>query len=134
MSIKIMSKKNKELSEEIKPIRVKNLLQYKFTEEEINGLAKQLAFQNKEIEQLKSDKKATVSDFDSKIKVSEAMIMSLSGNITNGCEYRKIDCEVFMNDPSTGKKRIVRSDTGEEWTEKMTAEELQQRMFEDEEI
>lgn len=62
------------------------------------------------------------------------MIMSLSGNITNGYEYRKIDCEVFMNDPSAGKKRIVRSDTGEEWTEKMTAEELQERMFEEEEI
>lgn len=129
-----MSNKKTEQREETKPIRVKNVLQYKFTEEEINGLAKQLAYQNKEIEQLKADKKATVSDFDNKIKVSEAMIMSLSGNITNGYEYRKIDCEIFMNNPVNGKKRIVRSDTGEEWTEKMTAEELQERMFEEEEI
>lgn len=122
-----MSKKNE--TEEINPIKVKHLLQYKFSDEEINSLAKQLAFQNKEAEQLKSDKKATVANFDSKIKVSEAMIMSLSGNIANGSEYRKIECDVFLNKPNTGIKSIVRNDTGESWTERMSEEELQERIF-----
>ena len=52
-----------------KPRLQKRSLRHEFTSEEIIELARQLATNTKEIEQLKADKKATVSDFDNKIKV-----------------------------------------------------------------
>ncbi len=72
-----MANKNK-----MNPLKKKILLQYKFTDDEINGLAKQLAYENNSLDQSKSQKKAVVSEFDNKIKVSESAIMSLSGKIS----------------------------------------------------
>lgn len=119
---------------EVKPRRIKSLLQYKFTDEEINNLAKQLAYENNSLEQFKSEKKAVVSEFDNKIKVCETSIMSLSGKIGNGSEYRNVDCLIYLNQPTVGKKRMVRTDTGEESIESMNSEEMQEKIFDEEEI
>ncbi len=122
--------KKKEL--ENKPIKTKKLLLYKFTEDEIKDLGKQLAMRTKELEQLKLDKKAVVSEFDNKIKNSEAGISLSSGQISAGSEYRQIECEVILNEPKNGKKTITRLDTAESWEEMMTLEEMQERIFKEE--
>jgi len=126
-----MSKEEKETPEVVKPILQKIFLEHKFTDEEINQLAKQLAYENNNLDQSKSKKKSVVSEFDNKIKVSETQIMLLSRNISQGSEFRDIVCEVYMNVPKNGIKRIIRPDTEESWTEAMSDKERQERLFDE---
>jgi phage shock protein A len=126
-----MPKEEKETPEEVKPILQKIFLEHHFTDEEINQLAKQLAYENNNLEQCKSKKESVVSEFDNKIKVSETQIMSLSRNISSGSEYRDIVCEVRMNVPKVGIKTITRPDTGDYWEEAMSDKERQERLFDE---
>jgi hypothetical protein len=98
-----------------------------FTEEEISEKSKRLAQNCKERSEYEEAKKATVSDFKSKIDGLSAHISLLSNHINNGYEYRDVECEVRMNVPAVGSKTIIRKDTGEIVTiEAMRPEEMQE--------
>jgi hypothetical protein len=105
---------------------IKRELKCTFTEKEIQEKAKALAYNCNLRDQAEEEKKSVTSDFKAKIDSYTATISSLSNNINNGWEYRSIDCEVQMDTPKEGVKRIVRKDTGEVVEElAMTPEEMQ---------
>ncbi len=111
-------------------MNVKEYLQYNFTEDEIKEMSNELAYKTKELEQLENAKKSLVAEFNSKIQSSKTTISNLANNISNGFDYREIECTVFYNEPQSGLKQIVRNDDGTiVRTENMTEDEMQEEMF-----
>jgi hypothetical protein len=88
-------------------------LKYQFTENELKEIARKLAYENKNFDELEEGKKAVTSEFKSKTDASRASISKLSNYINNGYEMRVIDCKVEFNDPENGQKTVYRKDTGE---------------------
>jgi hypothetical protein len=107
----------------------KRSLRYTFTDEEKLSMAKESAEINKSIALLEDDKKSAMSSFKSQIDEKEARRMRLSNCISDGTEFRDIDCEIKYNSPSDGVKQVVRKDTGEVVeAEPMTQQELQEEL------
>lgn len=108
---------------------IKQNLKVDFSHDEIHEFGNQLANITNEVKELTNAKKSAMSDFKAKIDGKTADAESLSTKIANGYEYRNVECEVRFNKPNTGRKQIVRKDTGEMVSEEsMTAEELQLEM------
>lgn len=104
----------------------REFLKYVFTEQEIHEQGLELARVNQQVETLREEKKAVVSNYKAKIDRAETDMNVLSSNINNGYEYRNIECQVHLNTPNTGLKTVLRTDTGEiVRKEAMTPEELQ---------
>ena len=104
-------------------------MRYQFTDEELSQINKDLAKENKNLESLENDKKAIVSEFGSKINYSKAIISRLSNNISNGYDYRDIECEIRLHFPEVGRKAIIRLDTGEiVRIDEMSKKEMQEEM------
>ena len=107
-------------------MKIKRMLNCKFTTEELKEIGIQLALENQKRERLEDDKKQSMSQFKSDIDAADAEIRRLSQKLARGSEDRQIECEVFYNTPEEGKKTIIRNDTHEEISvDKMTEDELQ---------
>lgn len=105
---------------------VKELLKVEFTDSEKQEFGGQLARITTEIKELKNAKKSVVSEFKSKIDNKEAECESISTKISNGYEYKNVECELHLNTPNGGVKQIIRKDTREVVKEvPMTVDELQ---------
>lgn len=113
-------------------IKIKKHLEVKLTDEELKLISKNLAYENSQLEEIEDKKKSVNADFTNQITNSKASISILSRKINNGYEYRDIDCEILFHTPNTGKKTIIRKDTGEaiEIID-MTQEEMQEPIFTD---
>jgi cell shape-determining protein MreC len=99
------------------------------TQEEFNEKAKQLAEKVNDLEQLEKDKKRVTADFGAKIQTAQGTIAVLSNVIQTRYEFRNVVVEIHYNDPKNGKKRAVRTDTGQTLgVEDMTPSELQEEL------
>lgn len=89
----------------------KRTLRYDFTAVETHELSLQLANKDKEVKALMQEKKSVTSQFTAKINEAEASRGKLSNQVSDGFEYREIECEVNFNQPTQGKKTIIRKDS-----------------------
>lgn len=89
-------------------------LRYSFTNKEINEAAKDLARATQQRTSLEQRKKEVDSALKADIEAQNSIVARLSSYITQGYEYRDIDCCVELDVPEPGKKTVFRSDTGEE--------------------
>lgn len=85
-------------------------LRYDFTAKEIHELSLQLAKKNKEVQQLEDEKKTVTSQLQARINSAKADVNVLSNQVSDGWEYRDIECEVIYHKPTQGKKTIIRRD------------------------
>lgn len=92
------------------PTTEKRSLRYDFTAVEIHDLSLALAGKTKEVTQLTEEKKSVVSQWTAKVNEAKATCNSLSFKVSDGFEYRDIECEVILNQPSQGKKTVIRKD------------------------
>jgi hypothetical protein len=89
----------------------KRTLRYDFTAVEVHDLSMDLASKTKEIVTLKKQKTSATSQYTAKINEAEATCNSLSNKVADGFEHREIECEVILNQPTNGKKTIIRKDS-----------------------
>lgn len=92
---------------------IKETLECKLTDEELQARGKQLAHASSKINQLKDAGKTIQADFKAKVAAEEATMGVLSTEISRGTTYREVDCIVHYNNPKHGEKTIFRSDTSE---------------------
>lgn len=93
------------------PHTEKRTLRYDFTAVETHELSVQLANETKKVVSLTEEKKSVVSQWTAKINESKAACNSLSFKVADGYEHREIECEVILNQPTNGKKTIIRKDS-----------------------
>lgn len=98
-------------------------LRYDFNASEIHDLSMNLAKTVQDLAQVEADKKATNAGFKGQIDEHKSNISDLSSKISNGYEFRDVECEVIYHKPENGKKTIIRSDNGKAIIEKMTHED-----------
>ena len=103
-------------------------LKYVFTDDEIKAMSYELARENRELRALNERKKEIMASMASEIKAKEGTVDRISERISNGHEYKYVDCEVIMDDPEPGTKSVTRSDTGEITYEPMKDYELQRKL------
>jgi hypothetical protein len=102
------------------------LLECKLTNEELLSYGQLLSVKNKEVVSLEAQKKATMSEYAAKINLAKAEIDNLSGKVSTGREYRRVEVRVEFNVPRKEKKTIYHEDTGEMVREEnMTGDECQ---------
>lgn len=95
-------------------------LKHTFTESELLSLSEDLAVKNQDLMSTENEKKSVVSQYGSRINEPKEGIGALSNKVANKFEYREVDCEVEYHKPEEGSKTLIRSDTGESFTEKMS--------------
>lgn len=96
------------------------------TTEEYVEKGKEMSRTQNEMTNLVARLKEVSTDFKAKIAQKEATINSLSITISNGYEYREVDCFYHFR-PADGKKDIIRTDTGESiGMENMTKSDYQE--------
>jgi hypothetical protein len=123
--------KEAEAAAEKAPITKKSTrnLPYRFTDEELLGIGKELAERTEQLTALESDKKRVVSDFAAKIAGKESDISVLTNKIRSGYEYRELPVTEVMHTPKPGLKQIIRDDDGKvAGEERMTNSELQEEL------
>lgn len=62
--------------------------------------------------EFKNEKRSIRYDF-------TAQCNKLSNQVSDGFEYRDVDCDIEYHKPSQGRKKITRKDSGISWDEKM---------------
>lgn len=100
------------MTEEIIPKAEKRSLRYDFTASEIHDLSLQLAGKTKEYQSLTEEKKTVTSQYSARLNEIKATCNKLSNQVSDGFEYRDIECEIQYHKPQQGKKTIIRKDTG----------------------
>jgi DUF1365 family protein len=108
-------------------------LPVKLTQTEMLDKAKELSRANQDIVSLESSMKSMASEFKSKIQGKEAEIDILSQAISNGYEYRPVEC-YWDYDWKGGKKHLVRTDTGESVRVEDISQSERQGRLEDAEV
>lgn len=88
-------------------------LKCSLTEDEVKEYSQKLARETQNIDLLEDQKKQVTSDLKAQLDAANASCRRLSQLITNGYEYRNVECDTFMDDPEPGKKTTYRKDTGE---------------------
>lgn len=97
----------------------------KLTEEEYQSKSKELSRLIREKAALADAKAAETRHYNEEISKTELQIQDLLPLIESGEEERQVECHIEFNIPKKGMKKIVRMDTGDSWTEEMTADECQ---------
>lgn len=90
---------------------VKRSVRYDFTASEIHDLSMDLANKTKELAAITDEKKSATSQFTARINEVKASTNKLSNLVTDGFEFRDVDCEVQYHKPEQGKKTFIRLDT-----------------------
>lgn len=113
--------------EKIKTRKTSEYLRYDFTEQEFVEHARQLGRMNQELSRTEERKKTVTAELAADVKRHQDEVQSQSRLVSNGYEYRDVECEVRFHDPEKGKKTIVRLDSGEVVRAAfMTGEEMQE--------
>lgn len=86
-------------------------VRYDFTASEIHDLSMDLANKTKELSAISEEKKSATSQFTARINEAKAATNKLSNLVTDGFEYRDVECEVQYHKPEQGKKTFIRLDT-----------------------
>ena len=101
----------------------KRSLRYDFTASETHDLAIQLAQETRKVQALEEEKKSITSQYAAKINEAKALSNRPSNQISDGWEFREIDCDVQYHVPEKGKKTYTRKDNGVSFVEKMESYE-----------
>ena len=100
--------------------------------DEVNDRAQQLSSTIKQADEIEAEKKTSAKHYKDQLDALGGQIRKLSFVIRERAESRPVVCGVMYHSPSSGTKRIVRSDTGEiVRDEAMTHFEMQNNLFED---
>jgi hypothetical protein len=89
-------------------------VEYRFSDDELLALGKQLARTNQEVYNLRAEQKATVASLSASIKETEKRAADLTMKIERKSEMREVEIVAVMDRPRQGLKTIVRADNGEE--------------------
>lgn len=89
-------------------------IEYRFSDEELLALGKQLAHANQTIYDFRSEKEAAVASLNSSIKTAEKEAADLTTKIERKSELREVEVVAVMDKPRVGLKTIVRADNGKE--------------------
>jgi hypothetical protein len=89
----------------------KRTLRYDFTAVEIHDLSLQLAGKTKDVASLVKKKKSVTSQCTAEINAAESACAVLSNQVADGYEHRDVECEVIFNQPTNGKKTVIRKDS-----------------------
>lgn len=92
---------------------VSEYLKYDFSEDETSANAKKLARTNRALAEHGLKKKQLATDLKQQEEGLNSEIAELSRFVTDGYDFRMIECRVHYNMPRPGNKTIVRTDTGE---------------------
>ncbi len=84
-----------------------------FTDAEVADFARGLAQANRKRSSIEQQKKEVDTQLKAEIEAENTNIKRLSDHISNGHEYRNVECRVDLDVPEDGKKSIIRLDTGE---------------------
>lgn len=84
-----------------------------FTDAEVADFARGLAQANRKRSSIEQQKKEVDTQLKAEIEAENTNIKRLSDHISNGHEYRNVECRVDLDTPEDGKRSIVRLDTGE---------------------
>lgn len=98
-------------------------LRYDFTASEVHDLSVEMANKYKSLGELAEQKKKADADFNAKANVIRTELRTLSAQVSDGFEYREIECEVEYHKPSQGQMSLTRKDTGELITQQMTEDD-----------
>lgn len=110
----------------VREATMKRNLRCTFTRDERLELAQKLAEHHNTLVAVQDEKSRAMKDYASRIKGIENDIGDISRKVTNGYEFRDIDCRVQFDVPEAGKKTIVRLDSKDVvGVESMTHEEKQ---------
>jgi len=110
------------------PKKFQRSVPVKLTPEEYVEKGKEMSKTQNEKTNLEARLKEVSTDFKAKVAQKEASINSLAITISNGYEYREVDCYYFYR-TKDGKKDVVRTDTGETVsTESMTKQDFQEQL------
>jgi hypothetical protein len=99
---------------------VKRALSYTFTQREKEELGRELANKNLQLTQQEASKRSVMASYGSQISQTKEDISALSNKLAAGYEIRDTVCEVSYHKPDRNLKTLMRTDTGELWTEPMT--------------
>jgi hypothetical protein len=106
-------------------------LPVELNDEEIMGKAKELAKLQQDKQAQEEQAKSAAATFKDRIASAVARISILSRDISNGYEYRDVDCQ-WRYDWSSGKKSLIRLDKNDTVrTEDITASERQAHLGDD---
>ena len=97
----------------LRTAKVTEYLRYDFTDAEFMEHAKTLGRLNQELARSEDRKKSTTAELAADVKRHQDAVSAASQLVSNGYEYRDIECEVRFHEPEKGKKTIVRLDSGE---------------------
>lgn len=105
------------------------LLKVKFTREEIAVYAAELARETHKLVEIGAQKKQVMAALKAREEDAKNEVVKLARYVTDGCDYRDIECSWIMNFPRVGQKTLWRKDTERhefDVVEGMTPAELQQ--------
>jgi hypothetical protein len=110
----------------VREATIKRNLRWVFTSPEILEISKRLAEKNGAVATLEDEKKRATKDYAARIATVENEVSDLARKVTNGYEFRDIDCRVVFDTPKPGMKTVTRLDTNEQvGVEEMTFPEKQ---------
>lgn len=108
------------------PQKIVEYLQYRFTDEELLEIARLNARTQSEKRALENQKAQITKQLAGEIAAKDADLQKFSEFVSNGFEYRNVECSVLLDCPKKGHATIYRIDNGETVrTRLMTQEELQ---------
>lgn len=94
----------------IQPQPVKKSLKYEFSAVEIHELSLTLATKTKDRLALEEEKKSVNSSYKARLDEINANCNRLSNQVSDGFEFREIDCKIELHKPSQGRKTFIRLD------------------------
>ena len=107
-------------------------LKCKLTPKELQEKAQEMATAVIQYDEFEDEKKAQAKELGDKMKDLHLTLSKLAKITRSKAEHRPVECDVELNVPEVGTKRITRSDTKEIIKEMpMTMEERQTNLFSD---
>ena len=120
-----MVKKNKTIEHgEIYKENLKTTL----TDPELRAYGRELAEKLIDHEQIDAERKGYVSDLKARMDIIQARLNALSLKVSSQCEWREVDAQWTLNF-GTGRKTLIRLDTGEIVKELAVTDTDRQRYF-----
>lgn len=105
------------------------------TAEEKTDLGARIAREVDNMQRLEEEKKSIVSEYNGKILLAKQNINKDSGLLNNGYEFRATECEIKMNTPKNGVKKIIPlNKIDKPFTLKMLPHEMQEEIFDKNEL
>lgn len=98
------------------------------TDQERKDTTQRLCEKIEEKNKVNEERKEIIIGFKLRLTELDNIIQNSSRAVLTGYEKREVECKTYLNKPEAGKKTVIRTDTGEETTEDMTPEELQEEL------